>query len=245
MPIFFEKKQLVTPGELLAEGDYIAGDNTYKEDDKILASRVGLIGIEGQRLYVTALKGCYIPSVEDFVIGKVIDISMSGWVVDINAPYEAMLFVSDVIERSFNPQKDVLTQIYNLGDQVKAKIIAYDRTRGPILTTRGPGLGKITRGRVIGITPAKIPRVIGARGSMVNMLKQEINCYIGIGQNGRILVSGVTPEDEDLAILAIRKIEAEAHTLGLTDRIRDLIQEVKSKREGGNVSSSTSRETNR
>jgi len=245
MPIFFEKKQLVTPGELLAEGDYIAGDNTYKEDDKILASRVGLIGIEGQILYVTALKGCYIPSVGDFVIGKVIDISMSGWVVDINAPYEAMLFVSDVIERSFNPQKDVLTQIYNLGDLVKAKVTAYDRTRGPILTTRGPGLGKITRGRVIGITPAKIPRVIGAKGSMVNMLKQEINCYIGIGQNGRILVSGVTPEDEDLAILAIRKIEAEAHTLGLTDRIRELIQEVKSKREGGNVSSSTSRETDR
>jgi exosome complex component RRP4 len=245
MPIFLEKKQLVTPGELLAEGDYIAGDNTYKEDDKILASRVGLIGIEGQRLYVTALKGCYIPSVGDFVIGKVVDISMSGWVVDINAPYEAMLFVSDVIERSFNPQRDVLTQIYNLGDLVKAKVIAYDRTRGPILTTRGSGLGKITRGRVVGITPAKIPRVIGARGSMVNMLKQETNCYIGIGQNGRILVSGVTPEDEDLVILAIRKIEAEAHTLGLTDRIRGLIQEVKSKREGGNVSSSTSRETNR
>jgi len=31
MPIFFEKRQLVTPGELLAEGDYVAGDNTNVE----------------------------------------------------------------------------------------------------------------------------------------------------------------------------------------------------------------------
>jgi exosome complex RNA-binding protein Rrp4 len=29
MPIFFEKKQLVTPGEMLAEGDYLPGENTY------------------------------------------------------------------------------------------------------------------------------------------------------------------------------------------------------------------------
>lgn len=245
MPLLFEKRQLVTPGELLAEGDYIAGDNTYKDGDKILASRVGLTGMEGQRLYVTALKGGYLPSVGDFVIGKVVDISMSGWVVDINAPYEAMLFVSEAMERPFNPQRDVLTQIYTLGDLVMAKVLAYDRTRGPVLTTRGSGLGKITRGRVIRITPAKIPRVIGKRGSMVNMLKQETNCYIGIGQNGRILVSGVNPEDEDLAILAIHKIEEGAHILGLTDRIRELITEAKSNREGGNVSSSTATETNR
>lgn len=245
MPIFFEKRQLITPGELLAEGDYFAGENTYKEGDKILASRVGLTNIDGQRLYVTALKGCYLPSFGDFIIGKVISIATSGWVVDINAPYEAMLFISDAIERQFNTQKDVLTQIYNVGDLVMAKVIAYDRTRGPILTTRGPGLGKITRGKVIEITPMKIPRVIGTRGSMVNMLKQEANCYIGIGQNGRILVSGVNPEDEDLVILAIRKIEAEAHTLGLTDRIHDLIEEVKSKREGEIGSNSIPTETNR
>jgi exosome complex RNA-binding protein Rrp4 len=38
MPIFFEKKQLVTPGEMLAEGDYLPGENTYVEEGKIYAS---------------------------------------------------------------------------------------------------------------------------------------------------------------------------------------------------------------
>jgi exosome complex RNA-binding protein Rrp4 len=31
MPTFFERRQIVTPGDLLAEGDYIAEENTYKE----------------------------------------------------------------------------------------------------------------------------------------------------------------------------------------------------------------------
>ena len=39
MPIFFEKKQLVTPGEMLAEGDYLPGENTYMQENKIYASK--------------------------------------------------------------------------------------------------------------------------------------------------------------------------------------------------------------
>ena len=42
MPVFFEKKQLVTPGELLAEGDYFPGENTYVEQNKIYASELAL-----------------------------------------------------------------------------------------------------------------------------------------------------------------------------------------------------------
>jgi len=243
--ILFEKRQLVAPGELLAEGDYIAGDNTYKDGGKIFASRVGLANIESQRVHVVAIKGGYIPSVGDLVIGKVTDITLSGWIVDINSPYESMLFVSEAIERRFSSQKEVLTQIYNIGDLIMAKIIAYDRTRGPVLTTRGAGLGKITRGKVIEVTPAKIPRFIGKQGSMITMLKRETNSYIGIGQNGRILVSSANPENEDIAIQAIQKIEKEAHILGLTDRINALIKEAKSKRENKIGSNSTSNKINR
>ena len=38
-----------------------------------------------------------------------------------------------------------------------------------------------------------------------------------------------TPEDEDLAIEVIRKIEQESHTSGLTDRITQLLKERKGK----------------
>ncbi|HYB93290.1 MAG TPA: exosome complex RNA-binding protein Rrp4 [archaeon] len=239
MTLLFEKNKFVTPGDQLAEGDFIPGNNTYRDGEKIFASRIGLANLDGKTVYVVAVKGCYVPNIGDFIIGKVIDMTTSGWIVDINSPYDAMLSVSEAVERQFNTQRDALSRIYNIGDLLMAKIIAYDRTRGPVLTTLDRGLGKITRGRVISITPTKIPRLIGKKGSMVNLLKTETNCYINVGQNGMVLISGSTPEDEDLAILAILKIEAEAHTSGLTERISALINDMKIKRGLTNVQSKT------
>jgi exosome complex component RRP4 len=114
---------------------------------------------------------------------------------------------------------------------VIAKIVAYDRTRDPQLTILERGLGKITRGQILEITPTKIPRVIGKQGSMISMLKQETGCQIEIGQNGRILVNGKTPEDERLGVMAIRKIEQEAHTTGLTDRVTEMLRKEKGEKE--------------
>jgi len=62
---------------------------------------------------------------------------------------------------------------------------------------------------------------------MVNMIKDETGCQITIGQNGLILINGKTPEDERIAIMAIRKIEEEAHTTGLTNRITEMIRRKK------------------
>ncbi len=227
MPVFHEKKELVAPGDLLAEGNYVTGDNTYREDDKIYATRVGLVDYEDRKVFVVALKAFYLPSIGDVVVGKVTDVGMSGWTVDINAPYPAMLRASDVLDRPFRSRKSDLLSLFDVGDLIIAKIVAYDRTRDPLLTVREPGLGKIMRGQLTEITPTKIPRAIGRKGSMVSMIKKETGCQVTIGQNGLILINGKTPEDEQLAIMAIRKIEEEAHTSGLTDRIAEMIRKEK------------------
>ena len=224
MPIFYEKRELVTPGDLIAEGGYVTGESTYKEGDKIYATRVGLADYEGRRVYVVALKAFYVPIVGDLVIGKVVDVTLGSWTLDIRAPHFATLRASDALNRPFNPQRDDLPSIFDVGDLILSKIVAYDRTRDPLLTLREPGLGKITRGQVAEITPTKIPRVIGRKGSMVNILKKETGCQITVGQNGLILVTGKTIEDERLAIMAIRKIEQEAHTRGLTERVTEMIR---------------------
>ncbi len=227
MPILYEKRQLVTPGDLLAEGDYLAGENTYRENNKIYATRVGLADYDKKELYVVALKAFYIPNVEDLVIGKVVEVGFGSWTLDIKAPYLAILRASDVLDRPFKPQRDDLPSIFDVGDLVLAKIVAYDRTRDPLLTVREEDLGKITKGQFTEITPTKIPRVIGRKGSMISMLKKETGCQITVGQNGLVLVKGNTAEDERLAIMAIRKIEQEAHTSGLTDRVTEMIRKEK------------------
>jgi exosome complex component RRP4 len=229
MPTFFEKKQLVLPGELLAEGDYLPGENAYMEQNKIYASRIGLVDDDNKKVNVVALRAFYVPKVGDIVIGTVIEVGFNGWTVDIKSPYTALLRASDVLSRPFKPQNDELSQVLSAGDLIVAKIASYDRAHDPQLTVGEPGLGKITRGQIMRVTPTKIPRVIGRKGSMISMIKQETNCQIILGLNGVILVTGKTPEDEELAIAAIKKIDQESHTSGLTDRITQLLKESKVK----------------
>jgi len=229
LPVFFEKKQLVTPGELLAEGDYLAGENTYLEQNKIYASRIGLVDTDNKKVNVVALRAFYVPKLGDIIIGSVVEVGFNGWTVDIKSPYTALLRASDVLSRPFKPQNDELSAVLNAGDLIVAKIASYDRAHDPQLTVGEPGLGKITRGQILHVTPTKIPRIIGRKGSMISMIKQETGCQIILGLNGVILVTGKNPEDEELAITAIKKIEEESHTSGLTDRITQLLKESKGK----------------
>ena len=229
--LYFENREIVTPGELLAEGNYIAGNNTYKDGSKIYASRLGLVEYEEHVVQVIALNTVYIPSVGDQVIGKIEDVSIFGWTVDINSPYKAILRATDALNKPFKQQKDELTNFLDIGDLIFAKIIAFDRTIDPILTIKEPGLGKITQGQLIKVPPAKIPRIIGRKASMINMLKRETKCRITVGQNGIVLISGSSPEHERLAIMAIEKIVREAHTSGLTDRIAEMIRKEKGEKQ--------------
>jgi exosome complex component RRP4 len=227
MPTFYENRQLVAPGDLVAEGNYVAGENTYKENEKVYSTHVGLVQYNERLVSVVALKAFYTPKVGDTVIGQVTDLMMSGWILDINAPYPGLLRASDVIERSYRPQKDDLSSIFDVGDLVIAKIVSTDRTRDPLLTVREPGLGKISRGQIIRITPSKIPRIIGRKGSMISMIKRETGCQILLGQNGLTLIIGKDPRNTQLAAAAIRKIENESHTSGLTDRVTEMLQKEK------------------
>jgi exosome complex component RRP4 len=227
LPYLVEKRQLVVPGELLAEGNYRAGRNTYQDGDKFYAAIIGLANYVGANLYVVALKGCYMPIQGDLIIGKVIDLRLSGWTVDINAPYNAMLFTSEAYDRPFDSRRDEMRDFLDVGDLIVAKVINVERTRDPVLTIRDIGLGKISHGRVVTINANKIPRLIGKKGSMVNTLKRDTGCHITIAQNGRVLVSGRTPDAEALCIHAIRTVEDYAHTRGLTNKISQFIKQAK------------------
>jgi exosome complex component RRP4 len=226
LTVFAERKQLVGPGDVLAEGPYFAGENTYREGTKIFSSRVGMAEVIGNKLIVVPVKGVYIPRLDDIVLGRVTDIGMSGWQVDIYAPYPAMLPASETpMHHGRESMRRDLGRIYGVGDLMIAQVIAFDRTRDPLLTTKGRGLGKVSSGRVARITPTKIPRIIGKQGSMITMLKKETGTDIIAGQNGVILVTGRNPDQERIAVEAIYMIEREAHTTGLTDRVKAMILE--------------------
>ena len=65
---------------------------------------------------------------------------------------------------------------------------------------------------------------------MIKLLKNLTKCNIFVTQNGRIWIKGENIAYERLLIDAIKKIEKEAHTVGLTDRMSLYIENEKEKR---------------
>ena len=224
-------KQLVVPGDLLAEGDFIPGENVFRDSNKLYSQKLGVVSLDGKTVHVVALRGRYMPHVDDIVIGQVVDVGLNGWTIDINAPYYANLNVSDVLGKSFNPRVEPLTNILAVGDMVIGQVVSFDRTRDPTITVQGPGLGRVTGGTIIEITPTKVPRLIGREGSMIGMIKQETGCEMTVGQNGKVLILGRQSKNLELVIKCIKMIEEESHISGLTDRVKALIQ---SEKMGGN-----------
>ena len=222
----FENRDLVIPGDVLYEGRIRTGDNTHRSQGKVSASRIGLVDYSRGTVSVIALEAGFNPLVGDLVVGEVIDIELGRWLVDIDAATDAVLNVPDAIDAPFRTDI-VMPDILDVGDTIVAKIVDMDRRRTPILSILGRDLGKIEEGFIIRLTPSKIPRLIGKKGSMVNMILRETRCQITIGQNGSILINGRNRKDEELVVKVIHKIETEAHTSGLTNRIQEYLRTIK------------------
>ncbi|MGD2142612.1 MAG: exosome complex RNA-binding protein Rrp4 [Candidatus Bathyarchaeota archaeon] len=229
MSALIENRKLVVPGDPLYDGRIRTGDNTFRSQGKVYASRIGLVNYGRNMVSVIALEAGFNPLTGDLVVGEVTDIQLGRWIIDIDAPSPAVLKVPDAIDTPFRTDI-MMTGILDIGDTVVAKIVDMDRRRTPILSILGRGLGRVDEGFTVMLTPSKIPRLIGKKGSMVNMILRETGCNIVIGQNGRILIHGNTREQEELAVSVIRKIDREAHIPGLTNRVQEYLREFKENR---------------
>lgn len=224
-----KEKDVVVPGEVLADGmDYIPGTGTYREKDNVYASRVGLINIEGKVLKITPLSGTYIPKRDDVIIGKVIDVLMSGWRIDTASGYSAMLTLKDGSTDFISKSAD-LTRYFALGDVIMTRIVNVTSQMLIDVSMKGPGLRKLKGGRIVKINCNKVPRVIGKQGSMVSMIKQATDCRILVGQNGLIWIDG-KPQDEAIAYEAIKFIEENSHISGLTEKMKERLEKATGKK---------------
>lgn len=221
------KRRYVIPGDLVAKGNYQAVANVFKVGDHLYSTRVGMAEIADGKVRVIPLSGTYIPKVDDFVIGKIVDYSAFGWEVDINSCFYAFLPAQSVFGKNFSSSQDSLPKKFSIGDLISAKVVAFDRTRNPVLSITGPGLGKVPKGEIVRIAAIKVPRLIGRRGSMSRIIEASTGCRLGIGQNGIIVVTG-PPEGVIKAVKAIKLIEEEAHTANLTEKVRGLLEGNKS-----------------
>lgn len=214
--IYVENKDLVIPGQILADDEYYSGRGTFKDNGKVCSSLIGLVSLRNKKIRVIPLKSKYVPKKGDVVIGKINDVRFSMWDVDINSPYSGILPAFEV----FGREKKELNKVYDVGDVLFLRVVDVDEIKKAKLGLKGRGMGKFKGGIIVDIAPTKVPRLIGKKGSMINMIKDKTKCKIVVGQNGLVWVKG----DEDMEQLTkniIHLIEAEAHTSGLTNKIKN------------------------
>jgi exosome complex component RRP4 len=213
-------REVVVPGELLAISSKKAGIGTYSEGGKIFASQLGIKTVRPDSISVVPLAGQYIPVTGDLVVGKIVDVGASNWLVDINSPYPSPLHVNEVPWRvEFGETRKFMS----VGDIVLLMIVGVDETKRIRVSMQEHGLRKLTGGMVMEVSPSKVPRVIGKNGSMIQMLKNMTSCRIYVGQNGRIWIDGEL-DSIVRAVQAIRMIEDEAHSQGLTEKVKALLE---------------------
>jgi len=217
------ERELVLPGDLLAEGKFKSGSGTYMENGKIFASQLGIKSVRSNFINVVPLAGQYIPKVGDQVIAIITDIGPSNWLTEINSPYPAPLHINEVPWRvDFGDTGRFL----KVGDMILANILMVDEVKHVQVTMKERNLRKLQGGQIVEIAHSKVPRVIGRNGSMIQMIKEYTNSKIIVGQNGRIWIDG-DADSVGIAVRAIKIIDREAQSKGLTDRVKEFLENAK------------------
>jgi exosome complex component RRP4 len=219
-----KQRKVVIPGEVIATGeDYLPGEGARREGENVVANRFGLAEEAGRVIKVISITGAYIPRRNNVIIGRVIDITFSGWLIDLDTSFSGFLPI-DESPRFIN--KNEMDQFLAIGDVVVAKIWSVSN-KSIDLTIKSKGLGKIEKGFIFRIIPSRVPRVIGREGSMISLIKDKTECTITVGQNGWIWVQGPSADAEIKARRAIEFIANKVHVSGLTEKMEDWFEENK------------------
>ncbi|HTT35891.1 MAG TPA: exosome complex RNA-binding protein Rrp4 [Thermoplasmata archaeon] len=210
---------LVLPGEEIPAGDLRPGPGTYRVHGRIYASVLGLLKRRPPVVQVVPLSGRYIPRPGDTVVGTVTDVQGTFWLLDIGAPRWAPLHMTGTPWKIDYGETE---RYLRVGDSVLVQVENIEATGRIGVTMNGEGLGKLEGGSIVTISPAKVARVIGRGGSMIETIQRSTGCRLTVGQNGRIHVDG--PTEQAVRVReTLRLIDDEGHRSGLTERVEDLL----------------------
>jgi len=213
-------RPIVIPGEAVGGPGLKPGPGTYSEGGRLFAAQLGIRDEHDGLVSVIPLNGRYLPRRGDAVIGEIVDLGPSHWLVDINSPYPAPLHAT---ESAWRVEFGDTSRYLKVGDVIMCHVLSVDEIKRVQLTMSEREARKLSGGILMEVAPTKVPRVIGKQASMVSLIKDLTRCQIYVGQNGRIWLDG-DDRSTALAAMAIRLIEDRAQASGLTEAVRELIE---------------------
>ncbi len=211
-----QDRVLVLPGEELPGQGLKPGPGTYRVGGKVYASQLGLLSPRPPFVQVVPLSGRYVPKPGDRVVGTVTDVQSTFWLLDIGAPRWAPLHMTG---SPWKVEVGETGQYLRTGDAVVVRVENLDATGRIGVTMLGDDLGKLEGGTIVRISPARVPRLVGRGGSMIETITRHTNAEVAIGQNGRVWIGG-DAEAIRRARDVLLMIEENGPRPGLTDRVR-------------------------
>lgn len=214
------QRELVLPGDELAPADkQRPGKGVYKEKEALWASQIGFRSDRQQFVNVVPFSGVYQPQVQDNLIATVISAGPSNWLMELNASHPATMHVT---ESPWRVDFGDTARFLNIGDSVYCTVFMVDETGHLQVSMKGQGYRKLYGGTLVEVSPYTVPRIIGRNGSMVSLLKEATGTRILVGQNGVVWVDGKLG---NIIVLkkALKMVQEEAFTQGLTERIRNFL----------------------
>ncbi len=200
-------RMIVVPGEKLGEAKPGKLPQwVFRDGDSLYSAVYGLFDPE-KGIRVTPIHGKYIPRPGDIVIGIVLSMRHSGYLVDINSAYIGFLHV---------PREGIRLEP---GDVITAKVSSRDEVGNTHLESPR----RLIKGKLIEISSTKVPRIFGKAGSMLDLIRKGTGIQIIVGRNGRIWLRG----DREKILKAekvIRFIEDNAHLYGVTDKVKEMLE---------------------
>ena len=193
--------RIVVPGEKIINTP-VRIENTISDKNGTYACILGYF--DDERKSLIPLEGLWQPRSGDNVIGVVDEDRGTTYTINLNAPYKGLALAKFVDSE------------LSAGDAVVA--IVKELEKGGTVMLLKPT--RLNGGKLMAVSPSRVPRIIGRGNSMLKQITDGTGTKIIIGLNGVIWLCG---GKIDLATNAILKIVEEAHTTGLTDRIKVLL----------------------
>ncbi|KAG1139967.1 hypothetical protein G6F37_007428 [Rhizopus arrhizus] len=205
MQIDGEETHLVNPGETVTvDQQFMRGHGTYTDGEGVISSVAGVVEKVNKLLSVRPLKTRYTAEIGDIVVGRITEVAMRRWKVDVNSRQDANLLLSSVslpggVQRRKNEADELqMRQFFAEGDALVAEVQTFysDGTIG--LHTRGFKFCKLRNGSFICVPPVLVQRC----KSQFHSLPCGVDVILGL--NGYIWVhkkfEGITDNDNDASV---------------------------------------------
>ena len=195
-------REIVMPGDMIFDKP-MRIDNSYVENGRTYSEVLGLF--DSERGTLVPLEGAWSPRRDETVVGIVTNSKNQVYEVDLSFYGRAILIGSKYDRHTYKP-----------GDVIQAEVKDIENRKTVILWRPRTLYG----GTLLDVRATKVPRIIGKANTMIMQIANLTKSNIVVGNNGIVWLKG---GNIGLATAAIRKIENEAHTSGLTERIKNLL----------------------